>query len=213
MNQFTSEKPLRGRPRDPNVEDRVFSTVMKLYAEGGWSALTFEAVARASGVGKSPLYRRWDSREALLREALKSRWLPVHKIDTGTLRDDLKELAEMIFENRTGDLANLQNWFLIDATRYPEVQSVTSPYIEETVLQARAIVRRAVKRGEVPKSLNAGLLMDLVVGAVNNHVLTTPSHLRAEMIRKAPDFLDNLVEVVLQGVRAKSANPESCSAK
>ena len=192
--------PTRGRPRDPGLEDRVFDAAMALYAEGGWAGLTFEAVARQSGVGKSSLYRRWNDRRALLRTALEARWLPVDTIDTGTLRGDLRELAEMIFNNRTGRLANLEYWFLIDAARYPEVRRVTSPYMQDTVLEARAIVRRAIHRGEAPRSLDTGLLMDLVVGAVNNHVMTTPKRLRAEMSRQAPAFLDRLVEVVLRGV-------------
>ena len=200
MSPTPASRPTRGRPRDPGLEDRVFDAAMALYAEGGWAALTFEAVARDSGVGKSSLYRRWDSRRALLRTALEARWLPVDTIETGTLHGDLRELAEMIFNNRTGRLANLEYWFLIDAARYPEVRRVTSPYMQDTVLEARAIVGRAIRRGEAPRSLDAGLLMDLVVGAVNNHVMTTPRRLRAEMNRQAPAFLDRLVEVVLRGV-------------
>ena len=203
MNSTSKDRPLRGRPRDPELEGRVFDAVMQIYAHGGWSALTFEAVARESGVGKSSLYRRWDSQQTLLHAAMKARWLPVHNIDTGSLPSDLRELAQMIFDNRTGKHANMSNRLLIDAARFPELREVSSPYLEETVLQARAIIRRAAARGEVPSSLNHGLLMDLVVGAVNNHVLTTPPKLRKEMQRKAPSFLDELVEIVLRGVEVR----------
>lgn len=203
MSETSNAKPARGRPRDPDLENRVFDAVMQIYADGGWSAFTFEAVARLSGVGKSSLYRRWDSQQTLLRAAMKARWLPVHNIETGSLPGDLRELAQLIFDNRTGEYANMSNWLLIDAARFPEVQEMSSPYMQETVLQARAIVRRAAARGEVPTTLNHGLLMDLVVGAVNNHVMTTPPQLRAEMLRKAPGFLDKLVEIVLRGVEVR----------
>jgi len=203
MSETSNAKPARGRPRDPDLENRVFDAVMQIYADGGWSAFTFEAVARLSGVGKSSLYRRWDSQQTLLRAAMKARWLPVHNIDTGSLPGDLRELAQLIFDNRTGEYANMSNWLLIDAARFPEVQEMSSPYMQETVLQARAIVRRAAARGEVPTTQNHGLLMDLVVGAVNNHVMTTPPQLRAEMLRKAPGFLDNLVKIVLRGVEVR----------
>lgn len=203
MNSTSNDRPLRGRPRDPELEGRVFDAVMQIYANGGWSALTFEAVARESGVGKSSLYRRWDSQQTLLHAAMKACWLPVHNIDTGSLHSDLRALAQMIFDNRTGDYANMSNRLLIDAARFPELREVSSPYMEETVLQARAIIRRAAARGEVPSSLNHGLLMDLVVGAVNNHVLTTPPKLRKEMQRKAPSFLDELVKIVLRGVEVR----------
>lgn len=200
MSPSATHAPARGRPRDPDLEDRVFDAAMRLYAEGGWAALTFEAVARASGVGKSSLYRRWADRAALFKNALEARWLPVDTIDTGTLRGDLRALAEMILESRTGDLANVEQWFLVDAARHPEVRRVTRPYVRETVLEARAIVARAIDRGDAPGSLDAGLLMDLVVGAVTNHVTTTPARLRPEMMRQAPAFLDRVVDVVLRGL-------------
>ena len=203
MSSTSKDRPLRGRPRDPELEGRVFDAVMQIYAHGGWSALTFEAVARESGVGKSSLYRRWDSQKTLLHAAMKARWLPVHNIDTGSLHSDLRELAQMIFDNRTGHYVNMSNRLLIDAARFPELREVSSPYMEETVLQARTIIRRAAARGEAPSSLNHGLLMDLVVGAVNNHVLTTPPKLRKEMQRKAPSFLDELVKIVLRGVEER----------
>lgn len=198
----------RGRPRDPALEGRIFDATISLYSEGGWSGLTFDAVARASGVGKSSLYRRWDTREALLRDALKARWLPVDSIDTGAIRGDLRELAEMILATHTGRFANLKNWFLIDSQIFPELRSLLEPYMTDAVLQGRAIVRRAIQRRELPNTLNPGLVMDLIVGAVNNHVMTTPAHLKEQMVRKAPRFLDDLIDVVLQGIAQPARTPQ-----
>ena len=193
-------KPSRGRPRDKNIEDRVFDSVIDIYSRGGWAVLTFEAIARESGVGKSSLYRRWADREELLHATLKARWLPVHKIDTGSLRGDLRELAEMIFNNGAGSQGSLENWLRVDSCQYPEVRNATAPIFKATILEARQMVRRAIKREEISSSLNPGLLMDLIVGGVNNHVITTPPSMRDKMIKKAPKFLDELVDVVLHGV-------------
>ncbi len=189
----------RGRPRDPEVENRVFDAVMRIYSARGWSGYSYEAVARESGVGKSSLYRRWSTREELLSATLKARWLPVEHIDTGTLRGDLRLLAQMIFDNRTGDYAQLEQWFLVDGQQYSEVRTVTKPYIRSTILQARSITRRAAERGELQAAPDAGLVMDLIVGAVNNHVTTTPPHLRKAMMTKSSAYLDQVVDVVLKG--------------
>src|ERR1700746_3102675 len=37
-----------GRPRDPDLESRVFAAALKIYAEAGWSGFSFEAVARTA---------------------------------------------------------------------------------------------------------------------------------------------------------------------
>lgn len=192
----------RGRPRDPELEDRVFDTAIAVYASGGWVAFTFEAIARESGVGKSSLYRRWPDRGRLLADTFAARWIRVQQIDTGTLRGDLTELAEMMFANLTGRNSGVDRWTGIDATTHPEVRAATAPYKQDTVIQARAITHRAAARGEVSESLNAGLLMDMVVGAVNNHVATTPQHLHKAMLRKRHAFICSLIDAVLRGVGA-----------
>ncbi len=196
----------RGRPRDPDLEDRVFDTAIALYAAGGWSAFTFEAIARESGVGKSSLYRRWPDRGSLLADTFEARWIRVQQIDTGTLRGDLTELAEMMFANLTGENSGVDRWTSLDATTHPEVRAAIAPYKQHTVLQARAITHRAAARGEVSKSLNAGLLMDIVVGAVTNHVATTPNQLQKAMLKKKRAFVENLIDVVLKGVDARDSH-------
>jgi len=188
-----------GRPRDPEVESRVFDSVMRRYSERGWSGLSYEAIAKDSGVGKSSLYRRWPERKDLLAATLEARWLPIKRIDTGTLREDLRLLAQMIFDNRTGEHSQLEQWFTLDAQQFIDVRKVTKPYVRTAILQARAMIHRAAQRAEVNKAPDPGLVIDLIVGAVNNHVTTTPPHLRKAMIKKSGAYLDELVDAVLKG--------------
>jgi AcrR family transcriptional regulator len=192
----------RGRPRDPGLEDRVFDAAIALYAEGGWAGFSFEAVARRSGVGKAGLYRRWPSREELLRQTFEARWFSPARIDTGSLRGDLIALVRQIFGVLTSDYAGAARWMAMDAAQHPTVRAATAPYGEAAVRQGRAIVRRAIARGEIAPTVNPGLLMDLVVGAVTNHVGTTPRRLRGAMIAKRDAFTEGLVGTVLRGVGA-----------
>ncbi|MDZ4375963.1 MAG: TetR/AcrR family transcriptional regulator [Phenylobacterium sp.] len=194
--------PARGRPRDPGLEDRVFDAAIALYAEAGWAGFSFEALARRSGVGKAGLYRRWVSRQDLLHQTLEARWLAPARIDTGSLRGDLVALVRQIFAVRTSAFAGASLWMAIDAELHPEVRTATAPYVEATIRQGRAIVRRAIARGEIAPTVNPGLLMDMVVGAVSNHIATTPVRLRNAMIGKMDTFTADLVDTVLRGVGA-----------
>ncbi|MEM8607401.1 MAG: TetR/AcrR family transcriptional regulator [Myxococcota bacterium] len=59
----------RGRPRDPQVRDRILETAMRLVQEGG-RKLSIEKVAADAGVSKQTIYRWWPSRGELVLEAL-----------------------------------------------------------------------------------------------------------------------------------------------
>ena len=58
----------RGRPRDPDVDERVLAVARRLLAEKGYDALSFEAIALAAGVGKPAIYRRWPTKAHLASE-------------------------------------------------------------------------------------------------------------------------------------------------
>lgn len=173
---------------------------MALYAEGGWAAFSFEAVARRSRVGKASLYRRWPGRGELLRQTFEARWLAVTNIDTGNLRGDLRALARMVADTLTGPFSGAHPRISLDLAEHPELLAFLRPYAEATIAQGRHIIRRAIARGELSASVNPGLVMDLVVGGVTNHVRTTPPRLRQAMLGKIEGFIDSVVEVVLAGV-------------
>jgi len=200
-----AEPVLRGRPRDPSLETRVFDAAMALYAETGWAGFTFEAVSRRSGVGKASLYRRWVSRGDLLRHTFEARWLRVTSIDTGSIGRDLFALAQMVARTLTGPYSGAHPRLSLDMAEHPEVLGFLRPYSEATISEGRGIVRRAIARGDLAASVNPGLIMDLIVGAVTNHVRTTPMRLRARMLEKMDLFITELVDLILAGVGAQQS--------
>src|ERR1700689_1033461 len=111
-----------GRPRDPDIEDRVYDAAMEIYSQLGWPGFTFEAITKATGIGKAAVYRRWSSRGQLLAETFEHRWLTVDEIDSGSLREDLIQLVAMFLDRMTGryGMAFVHMW--IDRVNYPEAQ-------------------------------------------------------------------------------------------
>ena len=192
-------KHTQGRPRDPNLEQRVFHTAMQLYAAGGWQSLTFEAVAREAGVGKAALYRRWASRGELFSDALKVHWFEISSIDTGALEGDLSVLARMLFDRMSGPYGHTHFFLQADARKFEDVGRAISAYRGQMIGEARAIVHRAKRRGELSEDTDANLIMDVIVGAIANHVTATPPGKKDQMVARAPDYLENLIRLVLQG--------------
>ena len=60
----TDRPATRGRPADPDIEQRVLAAALTVYGEVGWAGFTLDRVARRAPVGKAALYRRWPSKGA-----------------------------------------------------------------------------------------------------------------------------------------------------
>ena len=192
----------RGRPRDPELEPRAFEAALRLYGEQGWAGFSFETIARDAGVGKNALYRRWPDKGALLRELLEKHWVAVDRIDTGSFAEDLRELCRMLFAHLAGPLGAVGLQLQLDVARHPHVAEAVTGYTDAVQRSARAIVRRAVARGELSSETSTTLVLDLVTGALASHVRATPPALRDKMRVNAEAWIGELVGLVCRGVGA-----------
>lgn len=191
---------LRGRPRDPDLERRVFDVGLELYGREGWAGFNFELIARDAGVGKNALYRRWPTKGALLRAMLQDRWVSVDHIDTGNLRGDMLALCRMLFNHLAGPLGPVGLQLQLDIVRHEVVAEAVAGYSDGLRRSARAIVRRAGERGELPAGTSTTLVLDVIAGAVMSHVSATPQPLREEMLEKADIYVEGLVALVCRGL-------------
>ena len=60
-----------------------------------------------------------------------------------------------------------------DSLNFPEVKAATRPYTEAIIRQTRAIVRRAVARGELPAGGSPAVIIDVIVGGIIRRFRTT----------------------------------------
>jgi AcrR family transcriptional regulator len=200
----TAEGARRGRPRDPEIENRVYDVAASLYSQAGWHGFRVDTLARQSGVGKDAIYRRWPDRVQLLAQVLVARSLYFEDIDTGTTRDDLTAMADLYIAHLTGPYGNLLHQVLTDRLHYPEVREASDDYYRTLVRAGRHVGRRALQRGDVPTAAAATLMIDMIIGAIQNHIVTTPRELRAQMLERLPQFRDHLVTAALTGANASN---------
>lgn len=164
-----------GRPRDPLLESRVLAAALGVYAEAGWSGFSFDAVARRAGVGRAPLYLRWQSKEDLLLAALSAHSSPVPPRSRGSLRDDLAEYATRLLESSSRP----QSWAFVrmqlEATINPTLHARFSSEIAVPHLEAaRAVLRDAVERGDLPGETPVDLVLASLYGAIFNRMTLSP---------------------------------------
>ncbi|MGC9538912.1 TetR/AcrR family transcriptional regulator [Streptomyces sp. UG1] len=191
----------RGRPRDPEFENRVYDAVVEVYGRGGLKGFTMGAVARNARVGKASLYQRWPDKETLLVAALDARIVLDTHIDTGDLRADLRRLAEQMLQMFWSDTGHAFMRRIVDTSVHPEVFGFRHRKGSPTVLAARRLVHNAVARGDLPAGTSPTVLMDLVFGATMMHATVTPIAMREKARARADAYLDELVDTILAGVR------------
>lgn len=194
------ERRRRGRPRDADMEARVFDAVLEVYWETSWRGFTFDAVARRARVGRAALYRRWTSKEDLLVAALEARSPLPAPIDTGSVRGDLVELSDQLAQGYA-ELAGLVSIRVtLDAMVNPDLLAhLTDTLNQSRLVTTRAIVSRAVDRGELPPTTSTTLLLELVTGAVLSHALFSHPHRSAET-DASPRHSELVVETVLRAL-------------
>jgi AcrR family transcriptional regulator len=172
----------------------IAATLVEL-AECGYSALSLEDVARRAGVHKTTLYRRWGTREELVLEAMLERASEhVSVRDTGSLRDDLLDLARTAAANAaTPEVAAMARAVAAESPRDGRLAAANRRFWAERLALDGVIVERAIERGEVAAETDPNRVIEAVIG---------PIHLRLLLTGEPIDdsFLEGIVDVVVDGV-------------
>ena len=89
------------------MHSAILKATVELFAEEGFDGMSIEAVANQAGVGKTAIYRRWSSKEALVLDALKVLRVEVpNPLDTENFREDatalLGDTVRVLADGATG---------------------------------------------------------------------------------------------------------------
>ena len=153
------------RPRSEEVQQKVIAAAVALVAEVGVSGFTVDAVAKASGVAKTTIYRRWRSGDELLIAALDCSIEHLATPNTGSLRSDLVEMytavtamfaQPSVLRPMLGALAR--------AAGDPEFRRVLQDFERERHQPIQTILQLAQARGEIAADTDLELMMEFVEG-------------------------------------------------
>jgi len=191
--------PGRGRKRDPNIEPKVFTAALRVYAAEGWSGFSFDAIAREAGVGKPAVYLRWKEPEELLVHAFNEIHFPVAR-DCGSLREDLLDYALQWaewFADPVTSNAGLR--IRPDCEHNPELAEVYEKIIARPKRRAAmAIGRRAIARRELDPGIPAMAVVDLLIGGMMLHWSYARSR-SGRSKRSLSMYARTLVDIILTG--------------
>ena len=190
-----------GRPRDDSADDKILAAALARLERDGYEHLRVDDVAADAGVAKTTLYRRWESKEALVAEVMRRLYLDrVPAVDHGDLRADLVALVgetyRLLFEG-PGQVVE-------DLVRSSGASRELADVVRATTQARRRAfhqaMNRAVARGELDPAADHDLVIDLLVGPLWTRLLVSD-------LTMSPDDVETIVDAVLDGVALPRAGP------
>jgi len=169
-----SQRPqATGRPRDPDVERRAFEATRVIYGESGKSQVTFANVAARAGIGKPALYRRWETPQELLMDALRAIPLPEGIEDLGDAQAELagyaRDLMRLYVSPDGAAMMRVTTEFHDETEPFRHWITETS---DGMIALGATVIDRALDRGEPAPRLPARTIMEILTGTLLSHIMT-----------------------------------------
>jgi AcrR family transcriptional regulator len=167
----TAESVARpARSRKPSTDDRILESTIDLLREKGPIAVNIEAVAAASGVAKTTIYRRYESREELLLAGIRASTTEI------VIPTDLstKDTFRWLLRN-AGDFADHEiGRGTAAAILINEDPASVTLLREMLTVRARMLanlVSERIDRGDLRADLDVRLVATILLGAVLGQVI------------------------------------------
>ena len=186
---MTTGAPLESGPSGPPAAEepdtygpvaetrrRVIVATADLVDRLTYRAVTVDAVARASGVSRSTIYRHWPSRQQLVLEAFTYATDQLTAVrDTGDAFADLRTyLSRLAYCLQHGGAASTVTGMIADAVYDEEfARSLRATMIRSRRREFLAILIRGQQRGQVRHDVDLATAVDALYGAFHHRLLVT----------------------------------------
>ncbi|HEU5034834.1 MAG TPA: TetR/AcrR family transcriptional regulator [Mycobacteriales bacterium] len=188
---------MAGRPRDPDLEQRLLAAAWSLLQSGGYDALTLTQVAAQAQAHRTDVYRRWSSKAQLVVDVLAEHLPPITPVDTGALHSDLRAIVGDFAAAWSSPWVDGLVGLTADLHHDPDAELAFRVMAERRGEPVRAALARARQRGEIGEFADLTLLGDLIEGPLMHRRMVGRQPL-------TPEYLDAVADVAcrLLGTRA-----------
>lgn len=154
-----------GRTR--RTREAVLVAAYEVVAEVGYEGLTVDAVADRSGVHKTTIYRRWDTIEDVLLDAVVARAeeaVPLRR--SSDARADLVAMGNSVAANLANPMAQAVAAAALSGPGNDRLADLSTRFWTLRIAEASSIVEAAQQEGSIDSSLDPGDVVERVVGPI-----------------------------------------------
>ncbi|WP_061081359.1 TetR/AcrR family transcriptional regulator [Nocardiopsis alborubida] len=178
----------------------IMRATLALAQEGGYAALSMEAVAARAGVGKHTIYRRWPSKGLLFLDSLLTLNEPALDYpDTGDVMADLRRQAHAAV-----DLLGSPPWGPLYRSLVGEAQhdpliaaGLNERFVRPQTEKTFARLSAAQEQGQIAEDYDIGLGMAILSGPLYYRLLITDEPLTHA-------YVDQVLEALFAGMRPRT---------
>ena len=157
------------RPRSEQAHERVLRAALGLFGERGIDATSMDAIAQSSGVSKATIYNHWPNKEALLIDVMlmvNGLHRDPEDVDSGDISHDL---ATVLSRRPPDEFDAARERMTPAMIAYSAVHQEFGEAWRHRVMEPsrvclKRILRRGIKRGQLPASLDLEAAMALLLG-------------------------------------------------
>ena len=146
-------------------EAELLEVTLRLLQQEGYDGLTLDAVAATARASKATVYRRWPTKAELVLAAFIEgvRQVAVAP-ETGTLRGDLMQLAEVCCD-QAREHASTMRAVMVEVSRNPALNDVMQhQFLDQRKALIDHVLGQAVDRGEIEAAAITEDLWDVMPG-------------------------------------------------
>jgi AcrR family transcriptional regulator len=168
----SDQRPSGGRSLDATRDAALRAAALELLAEIGYDRLTIDAVAARARASKTTIYRRWSGKAELIVDALNTEFGPLATVDTGSLASDLESIASGAVGSDNEFKSLIMIGLITALARDPDLRRVVRQrLIDPRAAGLKAVLERAMRRGEIPKNRNPDMLVSVFPALMLHHLL------------------------------------------
>ena len=192
------------RRRGAELEAAILDAAWEQLIAEGYEHFTIDTVTARARTSKPVLYRRWKTREDLLRATVRHRGAADSppSPDTGTLRGDLLALLTSANTNRNPMVALVSSML---GSYYnqtgPTPAELRDAFLSQRGSTVEQVVKRAVERGEIDSARLTPRIIALPFDLFRNEMMMTLKPVPDHVLRQIVD--DIFIPLVTTGRQAR----------
>jgi len=174
---MNENKKSPGRPRSAQSHQAMLQATLALLAEVGFDAMSIEAIAARAKVGKTTIYRRYNSKEELVADAIESLRQDVVIPDTGSFWGDIDALIENAAQVTLTPLGRQTVAMIISSASSNSqfARIYWTKYLQPRRQAFSVVLERAKVRQEVHLDVDSGLVFDAMSGIMLYALIFQPT--------------------------------------